>query len=78
MFLLGCCGYCSGVKPYDHREDHGQGEAACNRSPPGVIGVCFTMFTFGFHVQPAAMQHRTCREYVESMFGCQLFVSITF
>jgi hypothetical protein len=64
MVRMRCCLFCFGVNPDNHREDHGRGEAAFDRSSPGVIGVCFPMFTFRFHVQLAAKQHRTCGEYV--------------
>jgi hypothetical protein len=52
------------MNPDDHREDNRRTEAALDRSAPGVIGNCFPMFTFRFHVQLAAKQHRTCTEYV--------------
>jgi len=48
-----------GVNPDHHRENYRRCEAAKNRSPTGGGCVCFPMFTFCFHVQVAAEQHRT-------------------
>jgi hypothetical protein len=52
------------MNPDNHREDNRQGEAAFDRSAPGVIGVCFPMFMLLFHIQLAVSQNRPCREYV--------------
>jgi hypothetical protein len=41
------------MNPDNYREDNRRDEAAFNRSAPGVIGVCFPMFTSRFHVQLA-------------------------
>jgi hypothetical protein len=52
------------MNPYDHHEGHQICEAAFNHSSLGGIEVYFPMFTFCFHVQFTAKQHRTCGEYV--------------
>jgi hypothetical protein len=51
VFVLLCV-----VNPDDHRKDRRRGEAELSHSLPGVIDVCFPMFTFFIYASRAATQ----------------------
>jgi hypothetical protein len=57
MVRMGCCVFCFGVNPNEHRKASRLGETAFEEPSLRDLCVCIPMFTYYFHVQLAAKQH---------------------